>query len=317
MSASMDAASAGEHTPVLYQNVLSALQLRPGERYIDGTVGAGGHARGILAGSSPDGLLLGLDRDPAALALAAATLTPFEGRFFLRHSSYVRMADEAGELAWDQVYGVLLDLGLSSMQLADPERGFSFQHDGPLDMRFDPDAELTAADLVNSLDEDELVGILSKYGEEPRSRTVARAIIAARPITTTAELAQVASRSAARTRRGLHPATRTFQALRIAVNDELQALQMGLEAALALLKPGGRIAVIAFHSLEDRIVKQFFNRERQDCICPPEQPFCSCGHKATLRLITRRPERPADAEIVGNPRARSARLRVAERLPMA
>jgi 16S rRNA (cytosine1402-N4)-methyltransferase len=313
----MDAASAGEHTPVLYQNVLSALQLRPDERYIDGTVGAGGHARGILAGSGPGGLLLGLDRDPSALKLAAETLAQYEGRFFLRHSSYARMGSEAAGLGWDQVYGVLLDLGLSSMQLADAERGFSFQHDGPLDMRFDPEAELTAADLVNSLGESELVEILSKYGEEPRSRTVARAIIAARPITTTGELAEIASRSAARTRRGLHPATRTFQALRIAVNDELQTLHAGLQAALGLLKPGGRIAVIAFHSLEDRIVKQFFNRERRDCICPPEQPQCTCGHKATLRLITRRPERPTEIEVASNPRSRSARLRVAERLPMA
>ncbi|MFN2274752.1 MAG: 16S rRNA (cytosine(1402)-N(4))-methyltransferase RsmH [Anaerolineales bacterium] len=317
MSASQDAASAGEHTPVLYQNVLSALQLRPGERYIDGTVGAGGHARGILAGSSPDGMLLGLDRDPAALTIAAHTLAPFEGRYFLRRSSYAQMATRAEELGWEKVFGVLLDLGLSSMQLADPARGFSFLLEGPLDMRFDPETDMSAAELVNTLDETELVRILSEYGEEPRSRTVARAIIASRPIWTTGQLAEIASRNAARTRRGLHPATRTFQALRIAVNHELETLQAGLAAALGLLKPGGRVAVIAFHSLEDRIVKQFFNRERQDCICPPEQPVCTCGHKATLRLITRRPERPSETEIKQNPRARSARLRVAERLPLA
>ena len=317
MSASQDAASAGEHTPVLYQNVLSALQLRPGERYIDGTVGAGGHARGILAGSSPDGMLLGLDRDPAALTIAAHTLAPFEGRYFLRRSSYAQMATRAEELGWEKVFGVLLDLGLSSMQLADPARGFSFLLEGPLDMRFDQETDRSAAELVNTLDETELVRILSEYGEEPRSRTVARAIIASRPIRTTGQLAEIASRNAARTRRGLHPATRTFQALRIAVNHELETLQAGLAAALGLLKPGGRVAVIAFHSLEDRIVKQFFNRERQDCICPPEQPVCTCGHKATLRLITRRPERPSETEIKQNPRARSARLRVAERLPLA
>jgi len=317
MSASEDAASAGEHTPVLYQNVLSALQLRPGERYIDGTVGAGGHASGILSGSSPDGLLLGLDRDPAALTIAANTLAPFEGRYFLRHSSYAQMSERAAELGWENVYGVLLDLGLSSMQLADPARGFSFLQDGPLDMRFDPRAELTAADLVNTLNENELVQILSEYGEEPRSRTVARAIVASRPISTTGELVEIVVRSAGRTRRGLHPATRTFQALRIAVNRELDALESGLQAALGLLRPGGRIAVIAFHSLEDRIVKQFFNRERQDCVCPPEQPVCTCGHQATLKVITRRPERPAQSEIEWNPRSRSARLRVAERLPLA
>jgi 16S rRNA (cytosine1402-N4)-methyltransferase len=317
MSASQDAASAGEHTPVLYQNVLSALQLRPGERYIDGTVGAGGHASGILLGSSPDGLLLGLDRDPAALLISASRLSPYEGRFFLRQSSYTEMVLCARELGWEGVSGVLLDLGLSSMQLADPERGFSFQQDGPLDMRFDPQAGTTAADLVNSLDESELVEILSKYGEEPRSRTVARAIIEARPITTTGELAKIAARSAMRSRRGLHPATRTFQALRIAVNRELETLESGLQAALELLEPGGRIAVIAFHSLEDRVVKHFFNRERVDCICPPEQLVCTCGHKATLRVITRRPERPTQAEIEQNPRSRSARLRVAERLMLA
>jgi len=317
MSASADAASAGEHTPVLYQNVLSALQLRPGERYIDGTVGAGGHARGILEGSSPDGLLLGLDRDPDALRKAGQTRAAFGDRCFLRQSSYADMAQQAAWLGWERIYGILLDLGLSSMQLADARRGFSFQLDGPLDMRFDREVGPTAEDLVNTLAERELVRILSEYGEEPRSRTVARAIVAARPLHTTGELANVVAAAAARSRSGLHPATRTFQALRIAVNGELDMLADGLQAAVDLLQPGGRLAVIAFHSLEDRIVKQFFNRERRDCICPPEQPVCTCGHRATLKVITRHPERPSEAEQRRNPRSRSARLRVAERLPLA
>jgi len=317
MGASSDAADPGSHTPVLYHPVLSALQARAGGRYMDGTVGAGGHAEGVLDGSAPDGHLLGLDRDPHALKIAARRLARFGQRVHLRQASFSELAAVAAGAGWAAVDGVLLDLGLSSMQLDAAERGFSFRLDGPLDMRFDPAQPLTAAELVNDLDEDELADLLRRYGEEPRARRVAQAIVAARPLQRTSELAETVARMSGRPRSGIHPATQTFQALRIAVNDELTALREGLEQALALLAPGGRLAVISFHSLEDRQVKEFFRRESRDCLCPPEQLVCTCGHRAVLRQITRKPLRPDEAEVSRNPRARSARLRVAERLPLA
>jgi 16S rRNA (cytosine1402-N4)-methyltransferase len=317
MQASYDAASAGGHTPVLYQNVLSALNLRSGGRYIDGTVGAGGHAAGILEGSAPDGLLLGLDRDPTALDLARQRLQGFGKRLVLQHASYAQMAEIARSIGWKRVDGILLDLGLSSMQLNQAHRGFSFLRDGPLDMRFDPTSGQCADELVNSLNEADLSEILWRFGEEPSARRIAAAIIAARPIRTTVELAEVIAAAAGKTKQGIHPATRSFQALRIAVNEELEQLEVGLELAVELLAPGGRVAIIAFHSLEDRLVKNFFRMESQDCICPPEVPVCSCGHKARLKIITRRPIKSDLDEIERNPRSRSARLRVAEALPLA
>jgi 16S rRNA (cytosine1402-N4)-methyltransferase len=317
MQASRDAASAGGHTPVLYQNVLSALNLRSGGRYIDGTVGAGGHATGILEGSAPNGLLLGLDRDPTALDLARQRLQGFGERLALQHASYAQMAEVARSIGWENVDGILLDLGLSSMQLDQAQRGFSFLREGPLDMRFDPTRGQRADELVNSLSEADLSEILWRFGEEPSARRIAAAIIAARPIRTTVELAEVISAATGKTKRGIHPATRSFQALRIAVNQELEQLEVGLEQAVELLATGGRVAIIAFHSLEDRLVKNFFRTESQDCICPPEVPVCSCGHKARLKVITRRPIKSDSDEIERNPRARSARLRVAEALPLA
>ncbi len=314
MGASTDAPGAGSHTPVLYQEVLQALQPRPGGRYIDGTIGAGGHAAGVLEASAPDGLLLGLDRDPEALRTAAGRLEPFQGRVFLRHASFAEMGRHAADLGWGRVDGVLLDLGLSSLQLDEPTRGFAFSHDGPLDMRFDPSQPGTAADLVNELSEAELADLLYRFGEERQSRRIARAIVRARPLRTTQELARVVARAVGGRKGRRHPATRTFQALRIAVNEELMALERGLEQAVALLAPGGRIAVISFHSLEDRIVKEVFRREARDCLCPPRQPQCTCRHQARLKLVTRKPLRPTEAEVQANPRARSARLRVAERL---
>jgi 16S rRNA (cytosine1402-N4)-methyltransferase len=212
---------------------------------------------------------------------------------------------------------VLLDLGLSSMQLADASRGFSFQHDGPLDMRYDRSQPFTAADLVNHTSERDLVDVLTRFGEEPRARKVARAIVAARPLTSTVELAGVVTGALGGRRSRIHPATRTFQALRIAVNDELTALEVGLEQAVGLLGPGARVVVICFHSLEDRIVKGFFRTESRDCICPPEQAVCTCGHRARLKTITLRPIRPTEEEVEANPRSRSARMRVAERLTLA
>ena len=303
------------HLPVLYQQVIRYLQPHSGGRYVDGTVGAGGHARGILEASAPDGLLLGLDVDPQALELAQAYLAPFGKRVILREASYTALEEEIRALGWEGVDGILLDLGLSSMQLDRPERGFSFREDAPLDMRFSPRSPQTAADLVNTLPEADLADIIYRYGDERRSRQVARAIVAARPIHTTRQLAEVVARVIGSGRPGIHPATRTFQALRIAVNRELENVESVLPQAIAALLPGGRLAVISFHSLEDRIVKHYFRRESRDCICPPRQPVCTCGHTAQVRVLTRKPVMASAEEREQNPRARSARLRVVEKLP--
>ncbi len=304
----------GIHIPVLFQAVLDGLQVRPGGRYIDATVGGGGHAAGILASSSPDGCLLGLDRDPAAVETAHARLTPYAGRVVLVCSSFGRLAEIARARDFVPADGVLFDLGLSSLQLADPTRGFAFRTDGPLDMRFDPTTGgPTAADLVNELPAEELAALLYRYGEERQARRIVEAIVAAHPLHTTKELAAVVEGVVGRRGR-IHPATRTFQALRIAVNDELAALEAALPRAVEVLAPGGRLAVISFHSLEDRLVKRFMRRESRDCICSPEVPVCTCNHKATLGLVTRKPVRPTADEIAANPRSRSARLRVAERM---
>lgn len=315
------------HHPVLYNEIIHVLQPRRGGFYVDGTLGAGGHAWGILTASSPDGRLLGLDVDPQALELARSRLASFGERAIIRKASYATLYEQLQQMGWSQVQGILLDLGASSMQFDTPERGFSFREDAPLDMRFDPDNPVGAADLVNSLSERELADILYQYGEERRAYQVARVIVQARPIWTTGELARVVARamsigdrvhrSTSRSgKRGMHPATRTFQALRIAVNHELESLEKVLPQAVDALAPGGQLAVISFHSLEDRLVKQFVRRESRDCLCPPRQPVCTCGHKAALREITRHPVRPEEVEIQQNPRARSARLRVAEKLSL-
>jgi 16S rRNA (cytosine1402-N4)-methyltransferase len=290
------------------------MQPKRGGLYVDGTVGAGGHAWGILEACSPDGQLLGLDVDPQALELAHEKLAEFGKRVQLTRASYTTLLKQLAALKWQQVDGILLDLGLSSMQLDTPIRGFSFQIEAPLDMRFDPDGKISAADLVNHLDEVALAGLLYQYGEERRSRQVARAIVNTRPITTTTQLATIVAEATCGGKSGIHPATRTFQALRIAVNGELEAVEEVLPQTLRALRAGGRLAIISFHSLEDRIVKQFMRKESKDCICPPRQPVCTCGHKATLREITSKPVRPKENEIRNNVRSRSARLRVAERV---
>jgi len=311
------------HQPVLYQQILDALNPRSDGFYVDGTIGAGGHASGVLQASSPGCQLLGLDVDPQALDLARERLEDFGDRAILRHGSYTALASELDKLGWDVVDGVLLDLGVSSMQLDSAERGFSFQADAPLDMRFDPGAPYRAADLVNDLPQDELADLIYEYGEERRARQIARAIVGERPVNTTVQLANIVAgaipfrgRQKGRKsgRKRAHPATRTFQALRIAVNGELDAVREVLPIAMEALAPGGRLAVISFHSLEDRIVKRFTRRESRDCICPPRQPVCTCEHIARLVEITRQPVRPDQDEVNANPRARSARLRVAEKL---
>lgn len=302
------------HQPVLYQEIIHALRPVRKGLYVDCTVGAGGHAAGILQASAPEGRLLGLDLDPQALELAKQKLAPFRSRAILIHASYVTLSEQLKALEWSAVDGILLDLGLSSMQLDSSDRGFSFKLDGPLDMRFDPGSNQRASDLVNQLSVDALANLIYKYGEERYSRKVARAIVAARPIRTTRHLAEIVAEVTTSGKRGLHPATRTFQALRIAVNSELERLEALLPQAVDALSPDGRLIVIAYHSLEDRIVKLFFRKESSDCICPPRQPICTCGHRATLKVITRKPIRPSHEEVKQNPRSRSARMRVAERI---
>ncbi len=307
----------GEKTPhqsVLYQAIIDTLRPRSPQRMVDATVGAGGHAWGILQASSPDGQLLGLDLDPQALAIASQRLASFGSRVILVQASYTTLLQQLAQIGWEDVQGVVLDLGVSSMQLDTAARGFSFQAEGPLDMRFSPLQPRSAADLVNHLPEAELADILWRYGEERLSRRIARSIVQARPLQTTQALAEVVARAAGRHGGRLHPATRTFQALRIAVNEELRAIETVLPQAVQALAPGGRLAVISFHSLEDRIVKHYFRRESSDCICPPGQPVCTCGHKAILKEVNRKPIEADAAEIKGNPRARSARLRIAEKL---
>ncbi len=303
------------HRSVLLDEAVAALAVQPGGAYVDGTLGAAGHATRVLEESAPEGRLLGLDADPDALELARSRLAPFGERAVLVHSNYRRMAEIAAERGFVPADGVLLDLGLSSMQLDEWDRGFSFRRDEPLDMRFDPTSGSSAAELVNSLPEDELARVLWEYGEEPASRRIARAIARSeQPVTTTGQLAELVASSVGRPRGRTHPATRTFQALRILVNDELGALEDGLRAAVSILRPGGRLVVISFHSLEDRIVKNYLRDESAECACPPRQPVCTCAHTPTLRLVRRKADKPGTVETQENPRSRSARLRVAEKV---
>ncbi len=305
------------HLPVLYQTIIHALQPASPGKYVDATVGAGGHAWGILQASSPDGKLLGLDLDPQALALAGERLAEYGPRAVLVRASYTTLTDQLDKLGWKSVNGILIDLGVSSMQLDTAERGFSFLREGPLDMRFDPGQSRSAADLVNTLPESDLADIIFRYGEETASRRIARAIIASRPINTTSELAEVISGAVGGKRGKVHPATRTFQALRMAVNEELQTLEVFLPQAVASLAPGGRLAVIAFHSLEDRLVKQYFKKESSDCICPPEQLVCTCNHHAHIKLVSRHAIMADNEEVKRNSRSRSAKLRIVEKLELA
>ncbi|MBN2003233.1 MAG: 16S rRNA (cytosine(1402)-N(4))-methyltransferase RsmH [Anaerolineae bacterium] len=304
------------HIPVLLNEVLFGLAVKPGGRYLDATVGGGGHAAAILEAAFPEGRLLGLDCDPEAAGRAANRLSVFGERACVVHASYDRLREVAEAAAMLPLDGVLFDLGFSSWQVDAPERGFAFRLDGPLDMRFDTSQTTpSAADLVNSLPEFELENLLRQYGEETRSRRIVRAIVAARPISTTQHLAEVILKALGRGKREpLHPATRTFQALRIAVNRELDVLTAALPQAVAALRPGGRLAVITFHSLEDRIVKHFFKQEARGCVCPPEAPICTCGRQPALKIVTQKAQAPSSEEVATNPRSRSAKLRVAERL---
>jgi 16S rRNA (cytosine1402-N4)-methyltransferase len=302
------------HRPVLYKEIIHALQPQRGGHYVDGTLGAGGHARGILEACSPDGLLLGLDVDPQALALARETLAPYEGRIHLVQASHISLGEQLAALKWDAVDGIVLDLGASSMQFDNAERGFSFMQDGPLDMRFGPHALQSAADLVNGLSEKDLADLIFDYGEDRDSRKIARAIVESRPLHTTRELVAVIEKASPRRGDRVHPATQTFQALRIAVNDELAAVEKTLPQAVVGLRSGGRLAVISFHSLEDRIVKDYFREQSKDLVNPPYERIYEEERRAIVKLVNKKPILPSDEEIKENPRARSAKLRVVEKL---
>ncbi|HWE64500.1 MAG TPA: 16S rRNA (cytosine(1402)-N(4))-methyltransferase RsmH [Chloroflexota bacterium] len=305
-----------EHVPVLYREALEGLALRPGGRYIDATAGSGGHAAGILEGSAPDGTVLALDTDAEAVARAAAALHRFGSRARLVQANFRDLRATATREGWDVVDGILFDLGVSSVQLGTPMRGFSFQDDGPLDMRMDSSQGITAAEVVNRWTEADLARILRDYGEEPLAARIAAAIVRERarsPFASTAQLADLVARVKGRRGR-IHPATMVFQALRIAVNGELESIAVALPQAIDLLRHGGRLAVIAFHSLEDRLVKRFMQEQSKECRCPPAQLICTCARRPALRVITRHAVMASSEEIAHNPRARSARLRVAERL---
>jgi 16S rRNA (cytosine1402-N4)-methyltransferase len=307
-----------EHITVLLAEAVDLLRPRPGGVYVDGTLGGGGHAELILERSGPDGMLIGLDQDGLAIDRSRERLVRFGQRVILRQENFRDITRVLAGLGISAVDGILLDLGLSWFHVRDLERGFSFLADGPLDMRMDPRNPVTAADLVNTLSRQELMRILREYGEETKAGAIAKAIERSRgrgPITRTVQLAQIVSSVfPSYPPRRIHPATLTFQALRIAVNDEIGALGDGLGQMIAMLRPGGRLAVISFHSLEDRIVKQTFARHAKGCICPPKLPVCSCGKRPDLAVVTRRPLTPSSAEIASNPASRSAKLRVAEKL---
>jgi 16S rRNA (cytosine1402-N4)-methyltransferase len=308
------------HLPVLAEEVMSMLSPASGSLQIDATVGGGGHTERILEATNPDGRLLGLDANGAAIARTAGRLARFGDRLVLRQANFRDLSTVAPATGFEAVDGLLFDLGLSSYQLADTDRGFGFRAGGPLDMRFDTGRGVPAAALLDTLDTSELTALFRRFGEEPYAPRIARAIVEARraePIRTAEELAALVERVAPHGppgRRRIHPATRVFQALRIAVNEELDALEEALAAAVDLLRPGGRLVVLSYHSLEDRIVKRFLDAERKGCICPPSVPVCVCGRTPRLRLVTKPSLTPTDAEIAANPRARSARLRAAERI---
>ena len=309
-----------QHQPVLFAPTMASLNLQPGGLYVDGTLGGGGHSLGILQATEPDGCVIGLDRDDEALAAAAERLKPFGERFRPIKSNFADMAQVLAAEGISQVDGVLLDIGVSSYQLDEPARGFSYMQDGPLDMRMDRRSGRTAAELLAEINEEDLADIIYRYGEEKFSRRIARRLAEARaeqPLTSTAQLAELVASAipaAKRRQEKQHPAKRTFQALRIAVNDELGALEKGLAAAFSLLRCGGRLSVITFHSLEDRIVKTYFAGLAKGCTCPPEFPVCVCGKQPQGRLIQRKPQTADEAELAANPRARSAKLRTIEKL---
>lgn len=302
------------HIPVLINEVVEALQVQPGKRYIDCTLGLGGHSRAILEKCSPTGRLLGIDADPEAIKIAGLKLTQYSGLLTLVNDNFINIEKICQENDFHPVDGILLDLGVSSAQLEDADRGFSFQHEAQPDMRFSPNQVLTATDLLNILPEDRLAQLIYEYGEEHHSRQIARLIVKNRPVVSTADLAHLIEQAVGGRQQKIHPATKTFQALRIAVNHELENLENALEQTINCLNRRGRLVVISYHSLEDRIVKQFMRRETMSCLCPPQIPVCTCGHVPSFKLISKKVITPSPEEIEENPRSRSAKLRVVERL---
>ncbi|MFO8100874.1 MAG: 16S rRNA (cytosine(1402)-N(4))-methyltransferase RsmH [Dehalococcoidia bacterium] len=302
------------HKPVLLEEAVDALQVRPGGRYVDCTIGEGGHAVAILKKALPGGQLLGFDADPQAIKFARSRLKEFGESLLLVNENFNKLEEICTRYNFRPVEGVLFDLGVSSVQLDEARRGFSFQKEAPLDMRFSPNQRISAADIVNDYPESELAMIIWKYGEEPKSRRIARSIVKNRPLKTTSDLARVIVGAINGEHKRIHPATRTFQALRIAVNGEIESLRLAMEQAVEILTTHGRLVIISFHSLEDRAVKEFFKLESRWCICPPETPVCRCGHEPRLRLVNKKVAKPSPNEIKTNPRSRSARMRVAERI---
>ncbi|MFN8007678.1 MAG: 16S rRNA (cytosine(1402)-N(4))-methyltransferase RsmH [Terriglobia bacterium] len=318
MSSAPDHESAStpiKHSPVLLKEVLEFLSPQPGGVYIDATIGLGGHTEAILEGLGNSGGVLGIDRDEEALGLASQRLARFHGRYQMVHANYADLREIARQKGITECDGILADLGVSSLQLEKAERGFSFLKDGPLDMRMDQDLALTADEVVNHYPEKDLANLIFQFGEERHSRAIARAIVRSRPLHRTGALASVIARSfRARGHGRIHPATRTFQAIRIFVNDELGKIAPFVEAAADLLKVGGRIAIITFHSLEDRIVKQTLRRLSQECSCLPGAMRCECHQRKILKVLTKKSVKATEEEVLLNPRSRSAKLRVAERI---
>jgi len=302
------------HIPVLINEVIEALDVKPGGRYVDCTLGGGGHSLAIIQQSQPGGQLLGIDADPEAINLAQHNLYDYFENTTLVNDNFSRLEYICAATRFSPADGILFDLGLSSLQIESAERGFSFQRSGPLDMRFNPDEKLTAAEIVNKMPEDKLAQLLRIYGEEPFAGRIAREIVRNRPITDTAQLAELISATVGYRQGRIHPATRSFQALRIAVNRELEYLTSALEQAVNCLAREGRLVVISYHSLEDRIVKNFMLKESKDCICPPSIPECRCNHHASLTILTKNAILPSDNEVDTNLRSRSAKLRAATRL---
>lgn len=302
------------HTPVMVNEVVESLNIRPGKRYVDCTLGGGGHAMAILTQSGHQCELLGIDADPEAIRIAQHNLYDYFESTVIINDNFYNLENICNGTNFSPVDGILFDLGLSSLQLATSERGFSFQYNGPLDMRFNPDEELTAADIVNKLPEPKLAQLIYIYGEEPLANKIAKNIVRNRPVADTAELAAIVIDTVGEQHGKIHPATRTFQALRIAVNRELEHLTSALEQSVHCLAKGGRLAVISYHSLEDRIVKNFMLRETKACICPENLPECRCKHTPQLVLINKHPLIPTDFEIGKNPRSRSAKLRIAQKI---
>ena len=300
------------HIPVLAEEVIEALRIQPGKRYIDCTLGSGGHAKAIMGKNFPDVQLLGIDTDMEALKTAKNRLADYSTSIMLINDNFINLEAICKENDFLPADGILFDLGISSLQIENAERGFSFQHDGPLDMRFSPTQELTAADIINTLPEDKLHQLIRIYGEEYHSRQIARHIINNRPISSTLELSKIVEHATGGRRGKIHPATKTFMALRIATNRELKNIAAVLEQAIRCLNHEGRLVVISYHSLEDRLVKQFMKHESQGCICPPEALTCHCGHTPILKLISKKVITPSREEMSSNPRSRSAKLRVAE-----